>query len=134
MITILTVDKPTVNNRIYPREGVEKAIKEYTKKYVDHNHAMVYYGLGDNHVEPSLSNVCGLVESIILDGDEVKIELRYLDTLAGKVVKELHKDDITWTPVGIGKLKVDIREGGGYIIEDYELNHIAVIPKEKFPL
>ena len=128
MITILTVDKPTLNNRIYPKEIMEKAIKEYKEKYVDTGRAVVCYGLNyDNYMEPSLHNACGLVESIKLDGDDVNIELKYLDTLAAKTVLTLHKDDVTWTPVGVGKLV-------GNLVTEFELISIAVVPNEKFPL
>ena len=62
-IPILFLDKPTKNNRIYPRDVMEKAIEKYKKEFVDEQRAFILKeSPGESCV--NLKNVIGVVKEI----------------------------------------------------------------------
>ena len=122
MITILIADKVNLNNRIYPRAVVEKAVSEFNDKYVKSKRAVVYSSL-----ESDLTKAIGLINEIKLDENEVKIDIKWLHPQY-EVFNEL-TNEMCWTPVGLGTLK---NVGDGiYEVENYELLHVSGVPKTK---
>ena len=109
------------NGRIYPKEILEREVKQYMEGPVKENRAM-----GElDHPESTiinLQNVSHTVKDCWWDGDDVVGKVEILNTPAGNILKALFASGIT---VGISSRGMgSVKEGSGGTVEvqdDFEL-------------
>jgi len=122
---LLTCDTPSpYTGRVYPREEVEKAIKQY-QQTIDAGIAFGELGIqeGDNI---SLSHVSHKILNIYLNDNTVYADIELLDTPAGASAAEMLKADIVrLSPVMYGVLAEDNTTVNGVSIVK-----TAIVPKE----
>ena len=110
------------NGRVYPREILEREIKEYMRGPVADNRAM-----GElDHPESSvinLQNVSHTVKKCWWDGDDVIGKVEILPTPAGNILKALFASGITVgiSSRGMGSVKENVSEGTVEVQDDFEL-------------
>ena len=110
------------NGRVYPREILEREVKEYMKGPVAENRAM-----GElDHPESSvinLQNVSHTVKKCWWDGDDVMGNVEILNTPAGNILKALFASGITVgiSSRGMGSVSENIAEGTMTVEDDFEL-------------
>lgn len=115
---MLRTDAPTVNGRIYPRDVMEKAIANYKKNC--QSKLVVYSG-----ISPYREKAIGTIEAVRLDGDMVKVDVRFFNTYI-----EPNKSSLKWTPVGTGKLeKLD---NGIHKVYDYSIEHFSLVDESEY--
>ncbi len=121
-VSSITVDKVNANGRLYPRAVVEKAIAEYTEKFVKQGRAFGEIG----NVIDSTVNLARASHQIMgfeWVGDTLLVDVRIMTTPLGKTLSHLVDAGMTiaMTPRGLGSLK------DGVVQEDYTLNAFDAI-------
>ena len=110
------------NGRIYPREILEREVKQYMEGPVKENRAM-----GElDHPESSvinLQNVSHTIKRCWWDGDDVMGDVEILSTPAGNILKALFAAGITVgiSSRGMGSVKENMMEGTVEVQDDFEL-------------
>jgi hypothetical protein len=103
----LTMDKPTKNNRIYPREVVERALARYKKENIDERKAFV--SLYSEYWDLNLKDVIGLVHDAYIKDDKLVIKMETLDTPTGKTLltEDGKFNEALWevAPFGMGSIE-----------------------------
>lgn len=82
---------PTINDRVYPKETLQKAIDEYNKQP---------YKLGTlgRSMEVSIVQSSHKIKNLYLDDDgSMKADIEILDTPVGKYLKEMIEKEIPLT-------------------------------------
>ena len=107
------------NGRIYPRNILEKEIKNY-KKIVDERRALGELDHPDDSVI-NLKNASHMVIDIWMDGDSVMGKVRVLDTPAGQVLKALVDAGVSLgiSSRGLGSTKD--KDGKTMVEDDFQL-------------
>lgn len=125
-VKILQCDSPnTPTGRIYPREAVEQAVKEFNEKYPDGN-----YGLFGFSKQPedefSIERVSHKTKNITIEDDgSVMADIELLDTPIGETV-ELTFDVFRVSPALTGKVK---QHEGQTLVSDITILYTAIVPK-----
>lgn len=101
-------DAKNQNGRVYPREILEREVKNYIGREIAENRALGELDHPDSSVV-NLRNVSHNILEIFWDGDDVKGNIEILDTPSGNILKSLIKAGVT---VGISS-----RGLGSYIEE-----------------
>ena len=110
------------NGRVYPKEILEREVKEYMRGPVAENRAM-----GElDHPESSvinLQNVSHTVKKCWWDGDDVMGRVEILSTPAGNILKALFASGITVgiSSRGMGSVSENLAEGTMTVEDDFEL-------------
>jgi len=110
------------NGRVYPREILDREIKEYMKGPVAENRAM-----GElDHPESSvinLQNVSHTIKKCWWEGDDVMGDVEILPTPAGNILKALFAAGITVgiSSRGMGSVSENVAEGTVTVEDDFEL-------------
>ena len=110
------------NGRIYPKEILEREVKQYMEGPVKENRAM-----GElDHPESTiinLQNVSHTVKDCWWDGDDVVGKVEILNTPAGNILKALFASGITVgiSSRGMGSVKENMTEGTVEVQDDFEL-------------
>lgn len=121
-IKLLEVNKPNKNNRIYPRNVMEKAMEKYKKDFIDEKRAFVVKQLPIDTMV-NLIDVVGLVKEIYIEdlNNVLMVEVEKLNVNGfNEVWKLLEEGKIFIRTSGIGS--IDKQPDGTYIIgNDYEL-------------
>jgi len=110
------------NGRIYPREILEREVKQYMEGPVKENRAM-----GElDHPESSvinLQNVSHTIKKCWWDGDDVMGNVEILSTPAGNILKALFASGITVgiSSRGMGSVSENLAEGTVEVQDDFEL-------------
>jgi hypothetical protein len=128
LATVLKVDSPNSNKRIYPRKVVEKAIKEY----LDNNPMLG--GLGQlgmtTDAKIHFDKASHFVRNLYFEGDYLKAEIEVLKKLPdGKVLQSMldHNVGVSFRTSGVGQVRVI--EGDIFVIqEDFKLVQICALP------
>lgn len=104
---VLKTDEPTVTGRIYPKEVVEKALKEFQGEVKERR---VFGPIGPADTTVHLRNAAFVVSDIKLEGKEVKATIETLSSLEAGVQLErnLKLGHVELTPVSMGT----VGEGG----------------------
>jgi len=103
---VLTADRPTINGHIYPRDVLEKAVKD-AQRQVEGKTMFGEMNLAGEKVR--LEKASHLVSSLELKGDEVVAEVKILDTEQGQILQELLKNGPPKLyPMGYGRLNEDM--------------------------
>ena len=110
------------NGRIYPKEILEREVKQYMEGPVKENRAM-----GElDHPESSvinLQNVSHTVKKCWWDGDDVMGKVEILNTPAGNILKALFAAGITVgiSSRGMGSVKENLQNETVEVQDDFEL-------------
>lgn len=120
-VEVLRVDHINSNNRLYPREVIEKAIENFKPL-----RCQLLSKLDNEPISPlDLSHE---VRSIFLEGDFLIAEIKPLDTPMGDTLREImNKNDHVFRPSGIANINYDSSKGVCVISENYKLIGIDVI-------
>src|SRR6185312_1103155 len=116
---IQKVNTKNANQRVYPKDVLEREIERYITEFVELKKA---YGELDHSNEQTvaLKNVCINIMEIWWDGDSVWANIEVLNTPSGKIVQELLKSSLT---VGISSRGVgnvtQIDEETSEVDDDY---------------
>jgi hypothetical protein len=107
------------NGRVYPRNVLEKEIKNY-KKLVDERRALGELDHPDDSVI-NLKNASHMVIDIWMDGENVMGKVRVLDTPAGQVLKALVDAGVSLgiSSRGLGSTKD--KDGKTMVEDDFQL-------------
>ena len=110
------------NERVYPRDVLEREIERYVEGPVKENRAM-----GElDHPESSVINLQNVSHNITKcwwDGDDVMGEFEILSTPAGNILKALFAADLTIgvSSRGMGSVEENLNEGTLEVQDDFEL-------------
>ena len=110
------------NERIYPKDILEREIERYIEGPIAENRAM-----GElDHPESSiinLQNVSHNIKKCWWEGDDVMGEVEILDTPAGKILKALFAAGIVVgiSSRGLGSVEENLNEGTLEVQDDFEL-------------
>lgn len=111
---ILTLNKETVNGRIYPRELMEREISRLQKEIEKKKLLVDLYNPEDLRL--SLSKTIGVVNELKIENDVVIADVQFFDE---KLSEDLIKNNRNFSLTsGVGKL-----DKSGKVI-DYEMTHI----------
>jgi hypothetical protein len=105
----IPIGSPTRNNRVYPREVMEKALKDYQKQ-IDQRRAFVTLYNESNQI--FIKDIVALVNEVKIENDELVIKVEVLDTQAMKSLAlpdgKLDATLIKIAPFGVGSLKENV--------------------------
>ena len=110
------------NERVYPKDILEREIEKYMEGPIAENRAM-----GElDHPESSiinLQNVSHNIKKCWWEGDDVMGEVEILDTPAGKILKALFAAGIVVgiSSRGLGSVEENLNEGTLEVQDDFEL-------------
>ena len=110
------------NERVYPRDVLEREIERYVEGPVKEKRAM-----GElDHPESSVINLQNVSHNITKcwwDGDDVMGEFEILSTPAGNILKALFAADLTIgvSSRGMGSVEENLNEGTLEVQDDFEL-------------
>lgn len=122
--SLIQADHSTANERIYPKEILEKAIKEYNNQR--ETNLGIIFDRNKNLDAIDLTEVSHEVLHIWLDDDNfINCKIKILDTMPyGKILKEMWSENIEIFPV----FRVILDEGGEQIKEIYNMDiHVCDI-------
>lgn len=111
-VQIMPVDKPTANNRLYPRHVVEKALASLKGKSLAVTHVNAFL---DNNGCPKVSDSLGVARNLALDeaGEhviaQVKIDKVPPDLESGYVIRS----------AGVGKLE-------GNVVTEFDFTGVII--------
>jgi hypothetical protein len=121
-VEVLRVDHINSNNRLYPREVIEKVIENFKTL-----RCPLMNKLDNEPIDPL--NLSHEVRSISLEGDFLIAEIKPLDTPMGDALREImNKNGHVFRPSGIAHLNYDSSKGISVVSENYKLIGIDVIP------
>ncbi|MFH1001820.1 MAG: hypothetical protein V1759_01060, partial [bacterium] len=86
---LLSTDKPTLNNRLYPKNIVTRAIEDFKESHVKKGSAYVLDGHPTMHEHPKPSEVVGRVKEIWMEDDNVMGDIIVFDNTTGKDVQAI---------------------------------------------
>lgn len=119
----LRVGVPTLNNRIYPKEVVEKALKNYQKQIAERKAFVTTYSEG---CQVLLKDVVGLVQEAEVKDDNLVIKMEVLDTPVVLGLKSpdgtLNASLVKVAPFGLGTLKENV------VQDDFQLLGFHIEP------
>lgn len=122
----LQADLKNRNNRMYPKEIMQKEVNRYVKEYVDKNRAFGELGHPDS---PSinLDRVSHLIKSLKVEGNNFVGKAKIMDTPYGKIVKSLIDEgaQLGVSSRGLGSLVQ--RNGVQLVQDDFQLATAADI-------
>jgi hypothetical protein len=121
IVQILQLDKENLNGRIYPREMMEKAIKEWQDRPVLGQVGMSEYDQGT----PDLSKVSHYITDLRIENDALIGNVKLVENPNGLALAAMiSSGEIVFRPSGTGK----ILNG---IVADYQLTAVnAVLSKD----
>lgn len=124
--TILTIDKPNKNNTIYPREVVEKAIKEFQLQ-IQNKRCLISNGNPDfPHLK--IGDVAAIVSDMNIEDNNVIIDFELLDTPAGIEIKNkmpmLEEAGLGYKVTMVGLGKTEKNENGNDVVTNYEPSYL----------
>lgn len=124
-VKIIELYKLNNNNRIYPKEVFEKALKEYKEKVVNEKRAIVYKSL-----EPDLSNSYGIVDDIYMENDSAYANISPLMNIFDNnvITKMIDDGQLHVVTCGVGTITNNI------IQDDYILNYLYLTDNPSYSL
>lgn len=126
-ITVIKLDTAdTISGVKYPAEEMAKAVAAY-QSAVFAKTALGQFGEPDQSLHQlQIHQVSHVVERLWIEGDEVKAELRLLNTPMGSKVREMVQSKTPLRAVLSGTAQTD---GGS--VKDYTISHIDIVEEEK---
>lgn len=121
---IVTADTPNLNNRVYPKAVLEKAIATY----LEHPVKLGCLGMKEDCVI-SLVDVSHEVENLEFSDNDVRATIKVLSTPKGIELNELiAKGGIEFRLAGIGSVE---KENDNYVVQDdYKIISVNALLKE----
>ncbi len=122
---ILELDKPTQNNRIYPKEVMEQAIKDKPK-----------YGVIDStndyfKTTTSIRDMSHVIDSLEIVDNKLIADIKILDNDNGKLLQQLIDDNlISFNICGKAIIEKDDKSGVE-IIKNLKLIYVNAYLKKK---
>jgi len=105
----IPIGQPTRNNRIYPKELMERELKKYQEQIEQRKAFVTTYSEG---CQVFLKDVVGLVNEAVIKDDKLVIKMEVLDTLAATQLLgpdgQLHATLFNVAPFGMGSLKENV--------------------------
>lgn len=125
----MLLDKPNKNHRVYPKEVMRKAIREYNK-VIEKKRSFGECYSNELNCEIDIKKVSHLVTDIKIVDDEVVCGINLLTTPHGKMVKELFESNVKLglMPRGFGNIK-------NGVVSDYTLvsvDFVSDVKEDKF--
>lgn len=111
----IKADTTTKNRKFYPK----KTLEESFDKYIKEKEGLIYLD-SDSASKGDLLKVVGKVDKYSIDGKDISLEGKILDTPVSKIMEESFGDKLVISPIGYGKLNDD------NVIEDYQLVGFSV--------
>lgn len=123
--TVLMTDCVNGNGRIYPKDMMTRAIEEFQKKVKE---GKAFGFLHDGNYDPLApldpTKASHQLTNIEMIQDRVVVDLRPLDTEAGKAVEALLKGgSVVFRTAGIGEIDKENR------VSDFEITSVDAMPK-----
>ena len=110
-------DEPNKNNRVYPKEVLEKAVAAFKERKYP---MFGTFGMQDFIRMPdgdiSIEGVSHSIEDLKIEDNVLFADVKILDTPIGKKLKTVGTDDLAFRIAGIGTIKT--REDGVVVIND----------------
>jgi len=97
-IEIIKADVPTINDHIYPKEELEKAIANIDDALVGR-----VDNVGTNPTKIDIGSIAFLVENVRMDEDSVVGDMTVLETPKGRVLQE-SLSSFRFAPAGTGQV------------------------------
>lgn len=121
--TLCRLGRPTRNGHIYPRELMEREIERLARSPL----------LGAIHHGPGpatgldLTNVAFAIEHMRIEGDEVKGDLKLLNTRQGAILRTLMENGsrISFSTTGMGRT-----DENGVVQDDFQMLGVVALPPE----
>lgn len=101
IINSIEADKPTCNNRIYPRKVMEKAVSDYNEK-IKNGKCFVFIG-----PPYDIDKIAMEVTSCAMSGDKMTIEATSINTPAWKSIEKCLGMDLEVIPNMMGEINKD---------------------------
>lgn len=117
---IQVADTPNSNGRVYPRDVLEKAIEEQSKK----DRTWVVMGMPEGAgTGVDLAKIVGQAGNWSWDGDMLCAEIAVMDTPQGRILKQMLNESLQpdYRFAGIGQVSPD------GVISDYRIVSIGVL-------
>tara|TARA_B110000902_G_C14029878_1_gene483625 strand:- start:27 stop:638 length:612 start_codon:yes stop_codon:yes gene_type:complete len=115
-------DAKNQNGRVYPREILNREVKQYMEGPIKENRAMGELDHPESAVI-NLQNVSHTIKKVWWDGDDVMGDIEVLTTPAGNILKALFAAGITVgiSSRGMGSVSENLAEGTVTVEDDFEL-------------
>lgn len=122
----------TINNRVYPPDVMEKAVKEYKETLVDKGRAVGTLGIEESPTI-ALHKAAFIVDDIIKINDMDAAKIHTLRNTNGRILKGLLKDpsvlkNFSVKMSGIGRMEE--KDGVQVIQDDYRITSFGVTQKD----
>jgi hypothetical protein len=120
-VPVLVLDTPNANNRIYPKEVVEKAIAKYRKEFIEEKRALVVSRLPESSTI-DLRDVIGTVNEMTIEDGKVMVDVQFLPELKGAIAAEIGiaNGKFALRTSGVGSTRRD-EQGNNVVQPDWEL-------------
>jgi hypothetical protein len=113
---VAQADVPNINNRVYPRSVLERAVESFNRMKASGTPMVGQLGTADQ----DLAMVSHLVEDLYLSGGQLLADIRVLDTPRGRELSELiGAGNVVFRLRGIGE--IESVDGVSVIQDNYEL-------------
>ena len=111
----------STSGMIYPVEEMREAIGRYKKTVIPNKCAFGQFVMGSSyHTEGSigsinLSETSHLILDVGIDSDNyLWAEIKFLDTMLGRLAQNALQDNIAWSPRGVGTVDEKTKTISGY--------------------
>lgn len=120
-VPILTLDLPNKNNRIYPKEVMEKAMEKYRQDFIKEGRALVTKRQPECSTV-SIKDAIGVVKDMKVEEGKVVVDIEFLPGMADALAAEvgMSKGVLHLRTSGIGTMKLN-EQGQNVVQDDYEL-------------
>lgn len=114
---LIEADKPTANGRVYPRETLEEAIKEFNDK----DEEVGTLGSNADLSGIDVNKASHKIKDLWLDEDgHMEAEVEILDTLLGNCLKQVDSSLLKISPTFIATVSEDL------VVNIESIQHISI--------
>lgn len=117
--------KKNRNNRIYSKEGMDKAVKQYIKEYVQSNRSLGEMNHPKDRLAVDPERACIMTTELHPDGNYYHGKAKVLSTPLGKVLEALLNDGVKIGVSSRGVGSVSKKGDATYVGEDFHLTCAA---------
>ena len=127
-----TADEKNRNGRIYPKQVLSKALKEYDEQYIKQKRSVCELG-HPNTPTVNLDRVSHIIENLKMDGNIVTGRARVMDTPMGKIVKNLMDEGVKLGVSTRGLGSIVEKKGYNEVQDDFVINAIDIVSDPSGP-
>ncbi len=120
-VTLLTADQPDHCGRVFPKEIVESIANQ-----INENKEHKFFGYVDRHFEEkdNFNTIAFTVSSAHIEGDELKVNIKFLGTSKGKHIEEISQFvELDFRVNGIGSMF-------NGVVNYFDVKYFSCYPKE----